>query len=304
MVTTCHLYPELAMPRLILEALIVAALAAASATVKSIGLIRDDRPDSLYLAASGRPEFASVGKMTGAAAGTGEVVAPRWVVTAAHVVTRRDNGVTTVIPSDSIAFLIHGHSVPVRRIVVHPRYFAADVPSAADPLLRKGFDVALVELADAPDVAPARIDSGIALRGRTAWYVGYGTSGNGLTFYDHQIAAGTRRAGTNVIDSIGAVFADRTIPDFLLVSDFDGPGKEKYNRTGDAEPTDLEIQGAGGDSGGGVFVRDHGSWWLVGIYVTGTFDSDAPKDQGLYGSLSYSVRASRFAEWVKSVIGH
>ena len=57
---------------------------------------------------------------------------------------------------------------------------------------------------------------------------------------------------------------DRPIPSWYLVSDFDHPSNESMNRTGSAEPLDLEFLAAGGDSGGGVFTRgDEGWYWLA-----------------------------------------
>jgi hypothetical protein len=290
-----------------MKALVLSLLPLALATAPvGTGIIRHDRPESRYLALAASPQFAPVGHLllAGRSGGSGTLIAPRWFITAAHVVTDRADGQTTVDSVASLQVVIGGDTVAVTRVVVHPGYWNAANSGANDVQARKGEDVALLQLARAPrGVAPAHYGGSSGARGKVATYVGYGASGDAFTFLKQPLPSGTKRAGTNVIDSLGAVFDDRHLPAWNLVADFDSPGIAGTNHFGSDQPTDLEIQPAGGDSGGGVFLEVDGGWSLIGVFYGSIFDPEAPEAQGAYGMISLAVAVDHLLPWIRATLG-
>jgi hypothetical protein len=276
----------------------VSVLLLALATL--FGVIRHDRPDSLYQQLGNAPQFAAVGRVVQKNAarglGSGTLVAPRWFITAAHVVCTRER---TCSAPDSLQIQFGSDTVAVTHIVMHPGYSDPSVSSTADPQARKGEDVALVELAVPPrGIAPARLGAGVPVRGEIAYFVGYGASGDAFSFLKSADLRGLKRAGTNTIDSLGASFRDRRVPEWDMVADFDGMGFPEASLFGSTEPTDLEILPAGGDSGGGVFVQYRGEWYLAGVFHSTIFFDDAPLARGVYGTAIIAVHIDHIAHWV------
>ncbi len=77
--------------------------------------------------------------------------------------------------------------------------------------------------------------------------------------------------------------------------DFDDPTNPTTHRFGSSDPLPLEIGGAKGDSGGGVFINLDGRWQLCGI-VSGGLNR-----QVKYGSVAALARVSSANAWIDSV---
>jgi hypothetical protein len=94
----------------------------------------------------------------------GTLIAPSWVLTAAHVAT--DLG-----PADLVE--VSGKIHKIERVVLYPRWHQdADMP----------LDIALVHLLEpVTDVDPARVYTGNDEQGMVATLVGRGGTGTGLT---------------------------------------------------------------------------------------------------------------------------
>jgi len=248
---------------------------------------RHDRDDLDYISLAGQPPFAGVGILTiGSAYGSGTVIADgSWVLTAAHVV---DFGT----PSEW-SFVLGTNTYSVAAIILHPNW-TGDI---AD-----GHDIALVKLNSiVSGVMPAQIYTGDPnnLLGAVGYSVGYGGHGDGLSGYtDFDDNA---RAMENVIDAfVGDVF----------LSDFDHPdgttnALESFGS--DANPLNLEGNGAPGDSGGPVFVVDanYSSWYIAGVH---SFIADVGPPIGnenpdaRYGDLTGSTRVDLYADWINSTV--
>ena len=206
-----------------------------------------------------------------------------WVLTAAHVV---DFGT----PSEW-SFVLGTNTYSVAAIILHPNW-TGDIAN--------GHDIALVKLNSIVSGAlPAQIYTGDpnTLLGAVGYSVGYGGHGNGLTGYtDFDDNA---RAMENVIDAfLGDVF----------LSDFDHPdgttnALESFGS--DANPLNLEGNGAPGDSGGPVFVLDGTSWYIAGVH---SFIADVGLPIGnenpdaRYGDLTGSTRVDLYADWINSTV--
>jgi hypothetical protein len=255
----------------------------ASAAAVSAGVLRHDVDVEQYRELGRRTEFDSVGRYSdfrtddGYAAGV--LISPTWVLTAAH------------FPGERGVWLFGHELYDTRRIVRHPRL----VPGAREQQWT-GWDLALIELDRAVTaVTPARRYRGEAEVGKLVTKIGYGYRGDGLNGLQSPPVA-ERLGGNNVIEAAGGTFEGRTFGPDVLVFDFDSPVSAESNRFGSATAVALEIGGAKGDSGGGVFAQESGHWQLLGI-VSGGLNREIR-----YGSVAALARVSTANSWIDSVI--
>jgi secreted trypsin-like serine protease len=263
-------------------------------TQSAWGIVRrDDVADSQYTGLANQPQFAAVGKVFGAGAGSGTVIANGWwVLTAAHVVAGA--------PLSSISFQIGASTYTAQRVFIHPSYPGSSAFPTAD--------IALIELnAPVAGVTPAQIYTGTNEIGKQGHSVGYGLTGTGTTGFINN-TYGTKRAMRNIIDLI--IFPNGTISPngTILLSDFDSPAgtNNSLGRWGSsATPLDLEGMGAPGDSGGPVFILEGGVWYIAGVHsFIGDLGPPAGNGQvdARYGDILGSTRVSSYAGWINSVV--
>ncbi len=246
-------------------------------------VIRDDVDDATYrIEASAFPALAD---MPGE--GHGVLIAPQWIVTAAHTVTWQ---------SEVKQVTLAGSPREVERVVLHPGYskppqqltdramatwdwtlFVARISSTDD--------IALVKLAQpVTDVVPATLHGGDDVFGQTVRIIGKGATGTGTKGFglDSPHCTELRHAYNTVTSA-----HDRW---FCYV--FDAP------------PEGLPLEGASGsgDSGGPVLVQVGGEWRLAGLTAwTAAQGSDRTRF-GRYGQISCNVRLSHYKAWIESVI--
>jgi len=261
---------------------VAAVLVAVSLSlVAQAGVIRHDRDDSLYRALADEPRYASAVavEQDDAPHCSGTLVGPSWVLTAAHCTGIGD---LSTVPAD-------GSRTSVSDVFVHPDY---------DPnSIVNGFDLALLKLeSPVTSVSPAQRYRGNDEIGHVGTSVGYGWSGDG--FSGLVTPPGTRRAGTNVIDSDDVVFG---IPNTLL-TDFDNPLDASFSNLGDPTPLDLEYLPASGDSGGPVFIDVDGRTLLAGVHKAVAFLGLVPDTYFVYGDILLLERVSPVNAWIDSVI--
>jgi hypothetical protein len=231
--------------------------------------------------------------------GHGVLIAPRWVVTAAHAAPMPMEGMETDVS-------IGGVRRKVKRVVTYPGYrklpnelvneaLATGDLSKLSAFLAASNDIALVELASpVTDVTPAPLYRGDQEIGKTAELVGKGATGNGATGQDRQSKhRSILRHAYNVI--VGA-------DDRYIWYRFDPP------------PSTLPLEGmtGSGDSGGPLFIGEGNSRQLVGLASWGRYPRDhpfwktwntrRPFIEGLYGEIVYAVRVSRYLSWMESVM--
>ncbi|MEI6299859.1 MAG: trypsin-like serine protease [Betaproteobacteria bacterium] len=218
---------------------------------------------------------------------TGTLIAPGYVITAAHLVAGRD-------PS-SVSFQVNASSsytIAATQIFVNPGYTGtAGGNAAGDPTSHD--DIAIIKLASA-------VSADVPVYGL---YTG-NLQGKDMTFVSYAGSATTKRTGENVADYL---FADTSGTKEVYLFDFDGPDLST-NRLGAniaANGTlgaDREASLVGGDSGSSAFVNVNGEWQLAGINTFQATFASGPTTSGQYGTGGGGVVLSSYSTWINSVV--
>lgn len=255
----------------------------AISSIANAVVIRSDVDDCEYrIPASAFPALAD---MPGE--GHGVLIAPQWVLTAAHAAP---------MPGMDGTVSIAGIEREVERVIIYPTYtrlpealvqeaLASGNPGKIHQFLAASDDMALIKLA-APvvNVAPVPLYRGNEEVGKIVQLIGKGATGNGA---DGQLSHGSHRTllrrAFNAITGAGTRY---------LWYQFDPP------------PSGLPLEGilGSGDSGGPVTIGGKGNEQLVGL---GSWSKSAPGNGlrlGLYGQVVYNVRVSRYLPWIDCVI--
>ena len=258
-------------------------------------VIRADVDDAKYRVSGSA--FPALVDMPGE--GHGVLIAPQWVVTAAHAAPMQMQGMEDDVP-------IGGGARRVKRVITHPAYkkvpdqlikevLATGDLSKLHAFLDSSDDIALIELASpVTDVTPVPLYRGSKEVGMTAELVGKGATGNGAKGQNsHDPHRTALRHAFNVIVGNDARY---------VWYRFDEP----------ASALPLEGITGSGDSGGPLFIGDGGSRQLIGLaswskYPPGhpflkTWTPDRPLVEGLYGEIVHAVRVSRYIPWIDGVI--
>lgn len=231
--------------------------------------------------------------------GHGVLIAPQWVVTAAHAAPMQMAGMDQDVSIGGVAYRI-------KRVVLHPGYRKPADALVQQALTTRDFsrfyaalgasdDIALIELAaPVPGVAPVTLYRGDGEVGMTAELIGKGATGDGSVGQDpHGAHRGVLRHAFNTI-----VGAD---PRYLSYR-FDAP------------PAALPLEGitGSGDSGGPLLIGEGDARQLIGLASWGNYPADhpfwkiwtanGPFVQGLYGQIVHAVRVSRYLPWIQQVM--
>jgi hypothetical protein len=264
------------MPRIWWLALLVVSFSASAI------VIRDDVDDSKYRVPAS--EFPALVDMPGE--GHGVLIAPQWVVTAAHAVTWQ---------SEIKQVTIAGVPRDVERLVIHPGYkkppqklldqaLATWDWTLFRALLSSSDDIALLKLAQpVTGVSPVAINKSDDEFGQIIKVIGKGATGNGVTGYEFSSSHRTelRRAYNKVTSADGR----------WLCYTFDKPS--------DALP--LEGGSGSGDSGGPVLLQTEKGLLLAGL-TSWSDPQSTNRTPGRYGQITCNVRLSHYKDWIESII--
>lgn len=259
-------------------------LLTAMSSVASAIVIRHDVDDADYRVAMS--EFSALVDMPGE--GHGALIAPQWVVTAAHVIPK---------PAELDQVVINGISRDVERVVIHPGYkmlpqvlidqaMASGEAMLIVVFLASSDDIALIRLTrPVTDVAPVSIYKGHDEPRKILKIIGKGATGTGTTGHDP--------AGPNRTQLRRAYNKVTSAHDRWLCYVFDEPPS--------AVP--LEGMSGNGDSGGPALIEIEKSWRLAGLaswkVVQGDIRTARP---GHYGQTACYVRLGHYIEWIEGVI--
>ena len=209
--------------------------------------------------------------------GSGVLISPNWVLTAAHMFL-----------SNGAAFTVGGTTYTSDAVYADPGWNGNAFDS---------YNIGLIHLSTpVTGITPATIYTGSSEYDAVGTSVGYGMKGTGLTGY--QSADNQKRAFQNVTD--GWV----TDPSLILASDFDSPHSSALNVYGDSTPLPLEGCVSPGDSGGGLFMSDASdNTYLIGItsFVASTWP-DVPSTC-VYGDISGYTRVTTSDSSITSISG-
>ena len=225
-------------------------------------LTRADRDDAEYLDLATR--YPATVRLD-VPEGSGVLISPRWVLTAAHGMEAMRDG------PRQIRVVIGGRVREVLAVYQHPDWKPGS-PS----------DLALIHLRiPVEDVEPANVYRQSDEAGQTVRLVGHGASGRIGERPSKPPADRKARAGVNTVDRVEAL---------TLALKIKSPD----------EASDLQGAFAAGDRGGPAFVEIGGEAFLAGI-GSSTEDANADGILANAGDWDVFVRVSAFREWINQV---
>ncbi len=232
--------------------------------------------------------------------GSGSLLTPLYVLTAAHVLDINGDGTPDTTPGNVTFYLNYGgspsHAVSASALYLHPAY-NGHVTSLND-------DIAIVQLSSpitgalTYDIArtPLVYQTEVTL-------VGYGWSGHGDIGFTESPSYYVKRAGTNYIDGIWSWDDEGTNSTFeVWYGDFDWPDGVSTGFVGGASVDNrLETTLGGGDSGGPGFIWDGSQLKIVSVntFAFNVGTNTAPK----FGSGLGGIHVPAYAGWIDSITG-
>ena len=245
--------------RTFLPALLAVSLPAAAI------LVRSDRDDAEYLELANKYP-SSV--LLNAPDGEGVLIAPRWVLTAAHVAAAMQELKTPP------RLVFEGRAFEVQSYHVHPDWRKGDPAS----------DIAVIQLKNAvTSVDPTPLYREKDEVGKTVIIVGHGYTGKiGEKPLAKERWDKKKRAAINTVDRI----SPRILALKIKPAD---------------EASDLQGAAAPGDSGGPAFVETREGIFVIGI-GTATDDANANGIIGDAGDWELYSRVSAFVPWIEAVM--
>lgn len=313
----------------------------------AIGM-RHDVPESQYLALAqnqppylpgAAPDFAPVaaiglpGDSGFEVLGTGVLISPQWVLTAAHVVLVPTGNPQDFQPRLTVRFgtgvkkpsherQVIDITTPIPITELRALQGKGDRYSDADVVHAEFHDLALLSL-DGPveGITPAICDdTPIDLLNYFICIAGYGDAAKGNNPLQRWWREpNLKRAAENVIDRVITLDPATKKPEGgILVFDFDN-GQENRNSLngktsvwtslfgeGTSNPIPRKLEGAPypGDSGGPAFAFLQEKWRVVGISGYGTgFPLERKHALITYGDILVYANVKTHATWIKQVTG-
>ena len=237
--------------------------------LQSAIIIRHDIPDERYVEfAESLPVTAAVLKYSQTDL-AGTLIAPDWVLSAAHVAEHFS-------PGDQLVTM-DGDSVAIASIVIHQDWYQNGWPE----------DIALIQLREPLSHLPT-VDfyKGDQEKGQIVILIGNGDFGTGLTGPESN--DGKIRAATNRVDNATAKY---------LTWVFDNP------ESNPEKATELEGISGPGDSSGPALIQVGDTYQIVGV-SSGQNTSATGGLEGRYGVTEYYTRVSAYSDWIEKTISN
>jgi hypothetical protein len=218
---------------------------------------------------------------------TGTLIAPGYVLTAAHVAAGAN--------LSSISFQINSgtsYAVGASQIFINPGYTGnATGNVAGDPTNHA--DLAIIKLSSSvgADIPVYSLFNG-------------NLQSQDLTFVSYAGSTTSKSTGENIAD---VLFADAAGVKQTYLFDYDGPDLST-NRLGAniaANGTlgaNREASLVGGDSGSSAFVNVNGQWELAGINTFEAYFAAGPTVSGAFGTGGGGVVLSSYSSWINGIV--
>lgn len=284
---------EFARERRMIAVLIVVGLLVAGSTAQAMMAgVLPDSPAARVDANTTSSMWNGVGSViVGGGTYSGVLIAPRFVLTAAHVVG-------SASPSSVQFVLNYGgdqtHVIQALSIKKHPtESFPYD-------------DLALIELATAAPagVSVYPIERNTIAVGHQIALVGYGASGNGNVGVTVSASRSVKRRGWNIVNLIQTTLDASGRESLFYLYDFDAP-TGNGSLGGPSTGNTFETLVAGGDSGSPAFIVDSAGPRLVGINTFVISDTAGEPIDYMFGTMGGGIllSAPEFTNWIDATIG-
>ena len=203
---------------------------------------------------------------------TGTLIAPHFVLTAAHCAVDGATGLVTMAQTDG-RFLLGGVNYKTVHITANPSYKGDNSQEVEGAI-----DLSIWELdQDVPNVTPSPLYRTVPVVGTILTLAGYGEQGTGAKGIDGTFPArGTINTGNVPIDILTATFI-------------------KWNFASKPSPN-QEADTAPGDSGGPQFIP------LNGVLTVASVTSGGNDPKSKFGDRSYNTRIDLGAPWIDSIV--
>lgn len=253
---------------------------------------------------------------------TGTLISSEWILTAGHnFFDSNEQKKPTPIGSVRV-FLGNDPNSPekelsIDRMVFHPTYLEND------DVFAYGNDLCLLHLSTPVlNATFSSVNYSIDLDkvGSDVWGAGFGDYTESIFHTGGEYSK--KHAFQNVLDrvvkGINSSSGGKNYEGGLLGFDFDSPmgnsntlgddfigEDEKLLGEGNSSPEtkDLEAGTVQGDSGSPLFAKLNGEWRVIGVLSGGASDATPNYKEGNYGDISFYIRTSIHASWIKSVTG-
>ncbi len=238
--------------------------------------------------------WAGVGSLSvGTGTYTATLIAPNYILTAAHVVANAT--------LESVTFNLNfggdlTQRIGAAEVFIHPDYHGFNSPNLND-------DLAIIRLANpVPAGVPIyELQHDVLATGTTLTFVGYGASGMGNTGATIPANPAIKRTGQNNADQF-ALDDEGNGKAEIYYFDFDGPRGTSNLMGGSTLGNALETTVGGGDSGSPAFIHSSdGKWRLAGVN-TFTFTSMAGQTASTFGTGGGGMLVSTYTQWISSVV--
>lgn len=227
--------------------------------------------------------WAGVGSLdVGGGLFTGTLIAPGYVLTAAHVVAGVNAG--------NVTFQLNAgnsYTLAASDIFINPDYTGSTAGNVSgDPTNHN--DLAIIKLSGA---AAANIP----------FYNLYNGSlqGADLNFVSYAGSTTVKKTGENIAD---VIYTNAANTNKTYMFDYDGPNPSTNVMGGGTLGTNREASLVGGDSGSAAFVSVNGQWQLAGINTFEATFTGGPVTPGAYGTGGGGIAISGYTTWINSVI--